>query len=140
MVRRVPDLNPDADAGQAALFDTWRFHAFFITVSPDVMDTATADKTHRGHAIVEQVIADLKNAALAHLPSGVFAANADWLVLAIIAFNLTRAAATLTGPTLAKATTTIRRTLVSDGARRVLRDGSSCTYPGPGHGRWPGPG
>jgi hypothetical protein len=29
-----------------------------------------------GHAVIEQVIADLKNSALAHLPSGVFTANA----------------------------------------------------------------
>ena len=41
--------------------------------------------------------ADLKDSALAHLPSGRFTANAAWLVLAVIAFNLTRAAATLTG-------------------------------------------
>ena len=60
-----------------------------------MLDTVAADKTHRGHAIIEQVHADLKNSALAHLPSGVFTANAAWLVLAVIAFNLTRAAATL---------------------------------------------
>ena len=78
----------------------------------------TADKIHRGHAIIEQVHADLKNSALAHLPSGRFTANAAWLVLAVIAFNLTRAAATLTGPHLAKATTgTIRRTLIDVPAR-----------------------
>ena len=52
----------------------------------------SADKTHRHHAVIEQVHADLKNSALAHLPSGVFSANAAWLVLAVIAFNLTRAA------------------------------------------------
>ena len=74
--------------------------------------------THRGHAIIEQVHADLKHAALAHLPSGKFTANAAWLVLAVMAFNLTRAAATITGPTLAKATTaTIRRTLIAVPAR-----------------------
>ena len=61
------------------------------------LDTVAADKTHRGHAIIEQVHADLKNSALAHLPSGRFTANAAWLVLAVIAFNLTRAAATITG-------------------------------------------
>ena len=77
-----------------------------------------ADKTHRGHAIIEQVHADLKNSALAHLPSGRFTANAAWLVLAVIAFNLTRAAATLTKTTLTKATTgTIRRRLISVPAR-----------------------
>ena len=67
----------------------------------------TADQIHRRHAIIEQVHADLKNSALAHLPSGVFTANAAWLVLAVIAFNLTRAAATLAAPAatdLARAT------------------------------------
>jgi hypothetical protein len=120
VVRRIPDLNADNNkaAGQEALFDIWRFHAFFTTVNAEVMDTVTADKTHRGHAIIEQVNADLKNSALAHLPSGAFAANAAWLVLAIIAFNLTRAAATLTGGNLAKAVTgTVRRKLVNVAAR-----------------------
>jgi len=93
----------------------WRFHAFFTTSS---LDTVAADKTHRGHAIIEQVHADLKNSAQAHLPSGKFTANAAWLVLAVIAFNLTRAAAALTGPGLATATTgTIRRTLIVVPAR-----------------------
>jgi hypothetical protein len=120
VVRRIPDLN--ARPGQGTLFDTWRFHAFFTTVPADVMDTVTADKTHRGHAVIEQVHADLKNAALAHLPSGKFAANAAWLVLSVIAYNLTRAAATLTGPKLAKATTaTIRSRLIHVPARAARR-------------------
>lgn len=56
--------------------------------------------------------------ALAHLPSGVFTANAAWLVLAVIAFNLTRAAASLTDSQLIKATTaTIRRKLITVPAR-----------------------
>ena len=115
VVRRIPDLNPKAEDGQATLFDTWRFHAFFTTSS---LDTVTADKTHRGHAIIEQVHADLKNSALAHLPSGKFAANSAWLVLAVMAFNLTRAAATISGAALAKATTaTIRRKLIAVPAR-----------------------
>ncbi|GAA2027336.1 hypothetical protein GCM10009740_16300 [Terrabacter terrae] len=70
------------------------------------LGTVAADKTHSGHAIIEQVHADLKASALANLPSGKFTANAAWLVLAVIAFNLTHAAATLTAATeLAKATT-----------------------------------
>jgi Transposase DDE domain group 1 len=118
VVRRIPDLNPEAKDGQETFFDTWRFHAFFTTTDPQVLDTVTADKTHRGHAVIEQVHADLKNSAMAHLPSGRFPANAAWLVLAVIAFNLTRAAATLTGPDLAKATTaTIRRKLITVPAR-----------------------
>jgi hypothetical protein len=114
IVRRIPELNKK-DLNHPTLFDTHRFHAFFTTSD---LDTVTADKTHRGHAIVEQVHADLKNSALAHLPSGVFTANAAWLVLAVIAFNLTRAAATIAGTGLEKATTaTIRRKLVSVPAR-----------------------
>jgi hypothetical protein len=115
VVRRIPDLNQASGNGQATLFDVWRFHAFFTTTD---LDTVSADKTHRGHALIEQVHADLKDSALAHLPSGRFNANAAWLVLAAIAFNLTRAAATLTGPALAKSrTTTIRRTLITVPAR-----------------------
>ena len=34
-----------------------------------MLDTVAADKTHRGHAIIEQVHADLKNSALAHPPT-----------------------------------------------------------------------
>ena len=57
IVRRIPDLNVEA-TDQGALFDTWRFHAFFTTTDLDIV---TADKTHRQHAIIEQVHADLKN-------------------------------------------------------------------------------
>jgi len=119
VVRRIPDLNPHAGAGQATLFDTWRFHAFFTTTERSDLDTVAADKTHRRHAIIEQVHADLKNSAVAHLPSGSFTANAAWLVLAVIAFNLTRAAATAAGTAMAKATTTatIRRKLITIPAR-----------------------
>jgi hypothetical protein len=120
VVRRIPDFNAEKNkaAGQDTLFDVWRFHAFFTTTDPLILDTVAADKTHRGHAIIEQVHADLKSSALAHLPSGVFTANAAWLVLAVIAFNLTRAAASLTDSQMAKATTaTIRRKLISVPAR-----------------------
>jgi hypothetical protein len=120
VVRRIPDFNAEKNraAGQDTLFDVWRFHAFFTTADPQILDTVAADKTHRGHAVIEQVHADLKNSALAHLPSGVFTANAAWLVLAVIAFNLTRAAGTISAPDLARATTaTIRRKLITVPAR-----------------------
>lgn len=119
VVRRIPDLNPKAKDGQASLFDTFRFHAFFTTTPAAERDTVTADAVHRRHAIIENVHADLKASALAHLPSGIFTANATWLVAAAMAFNLTRAAATLTGDTqLARATTpTIRRKLINLPAR-----------------------
>mgnify|MGYP003379333756 CR=1 FL=1 len=100
------------------MFATWRFHAVFPPPDPADLDTVAADKTHRGHAIIEQVHADLKSSALAHLPSGKFTANAAWLVLAVMAFNLTRTAATIAGADLARATTaTIRRKLIAVPAR-----------------------
>jgi len=115
VVRRIPELNPFEGAGQPTLFDTHRFHAFFTT---STLDTVTADKTHRQHAIIEQINADLKDSALAHLPSGIFTANAAWLVLATIAFNLSRAVGTLTGTDLGKARSgTIRRKLIQIPAR-----------------------
>jgi hypothetical protein len=115
VVRRIPDLNRPASPGQGSLFQLWRFHAFFTT---SALDAVTADKTHRGHAIIEQVNADLKSSALAHLPSGKFTANSAWLVCAVMAFNLARAAGTIAGGRLARATTaTIRRTLVTVPAR-----------------------
>lgn len=119
VVRRIPDLRPTKDQGQGELFDVWRFHAFFTTTDTTDLDTVAADKLHRHHAIIEQVHSDLKNSALAHLPSSRFAANAAWLVCAVMAFNLTRAAAALTGdPKLVKATTgTVRKTIVSVPAR-----------------------
>src|SRR3954467_4837342 len=119
IVRRIPELNPKTSTGQETLFDPWRFHAFFTTTAPEEVDTVAADQTHRRHAIIENVHADLKASALAHLPSGVFNANAAWLVCAVMAFNLTRAAASLTTtPALARAaTTTIRRKLINVPAR-----------------------
>ena len=120
VVRHIPELGPKALREQPTLFDTWRFHAFFTTVPADKLDTVTVDQTHRHHAIIEQVNADLKASALAHLPSGKYAANAAWLVLAVIAFNLTRAAAVIADPAgkLGRAVTqTIRRTLVNVPAR-----------------------
>ena len=103
IVRRVRRLNPKSvPDGQGELFPGYRHHGVF-TDSPLTM--LEAEKTHRAHAIVEQAIADLKSGALAHLPSGQFSSNAAWLVLAAIAFNLTRAAGTIASVFHAKATT-----------------------------------
>ncbi|WP_052459928.1 transposase [Tessaracoccus massiliensis] len=52
-----------------------------------------ADQRHRDHAIVEQVIAEVKTMALKHLPSGKYFANTAWVGYAVIAFNISRAAA-----------------------------------------------
>jgi len=107
LVRRVRRRNTNSttsskgdSAGTAAqqgeLFAAYRYHAVF-TDSP--LTLIQAEKHHRGHAIIEQVHADLRSGPLAHLPSGSFAANSAWLVLAAIAFNLTRAAGALASTT-----------------------------------------
>jgi hypothetical protein len=135
IVRRVRDANPEHVHvnAQGELFRVWRHHAVF-TDSPLPMLAAEAD--HRRHAIVEQVIADLKSSALAHLPSGSFAANSAWLVLAAMAFNLTRAAGALASTFHAKATTaTLRRQLISVAAR-VTRSARRSTLRLPAAWPW----
>jgi len=113
IVRRVRRLN--TTPGQDELVPGYRYHAVF-TDSP--LPMVQAEHCHRGHAIVEQVIADLKQGPIAHLPSGSFAANGAWLVCAAMAFNLTRAAGCLASAFHAKATTgTIRAQLITVPAR-----------------------
>jgi hypothetical protein len=56
VVRRVRDLNKQAGAGQDELFQVWRYHAVF-TDSP--FELIQAEGQHRGHAVVEQVFADV---------------------------------------------------------------------------------
>jgi hypothetical protein len=115
IVRRVRDLNKKAGAGQDELFPAWRYHAVF-TDSP--FELVQAEGQHRGHAVVEQVFADLTSGPLAHLPSGIFAANAAWLSIAAMAHNLLRAAGALASLPYAKArAATIRRDLIAVAAR-----------------------
>ena len=115
IVRRVRDLNRKAGAGQDELFPVWRYHAVF-TDSP--AELIQAEGQHRDHAVVEQVFADVTSGPLAHLPSGVFTANAAWLSIAAMAHNLVRAAGTLASLPFAKARgATIRRDLIAVAAR-----------------------
>ena len=89
MVRRVKDARyPDA------LFPVWRYHPFFTNTD---LPVDQADITHRQHAIIETVFADLIDGPLAHLPSGRFGANSAWILCAAIAHNLLRAAGVLAG-------------------------------------------
>jgi len=108
---KVKDSAPE----QQELFSLYRYHAVFSD-SPLIL--TQAEKTHRGHAIIEQVHADLKHGPLAQLPSGSFQANSAWLVMAAIAFNLTRATGCLASAFHARATTgTIRAQLINVPAR-----------------------
>lgn len=124
IVRRIPEKNTKklAAADQDPLFPVYRYHTVFTTIPKTVLDTVAADKTHRQHAIIEQVHAELKNGALAHMPSASFNANAAWLVTATMAHNLTRATATTIGGTLAKARSlSIRDKIISIPARIAHR-------------------
>lgn len=110
IVRRVRDR---AKTGE--LFPVWRYHPF-LTDSTETADAA--DITHRRHAIIETVFADLIDGPLAHLPSGRFPANAAWAICAAMAHNLLRAAGTLTSDRHAVARgATLRRQIVAVPAR-----------------------
>ena len=105
-----------------------------FTDSPEPM--LDAEATHRDHAIIEQVIADLKDSALAHLPSGRFTANAAWLVCAVIAYNLTRAAGALACTRHARArTATIRAQLINTPGR-ITRSANRLVLHLPRHWPW----
>jgi len=110
VVRRVRDQNRLDE-----LFPVWRHHPFF-TNSAEY--TVEADLTHRRHAVIETVFADLIDGPLAHWPSGRFAANSAWAVCAMITHNLLRAADTLdpTRPAVARGAT-LRRQIVNVPAR-----------------------
>ena len=84
IVRRV---HLHAQEGQEELFAYWRHFAFLTNREEDMH---TVDAEHRQHAEVELAIRDLKDQALAHFPSGSFAANAAWTVIACLAHNMAR--------------------------------------------------
>ena len=110
LVRRVKDARY-----RDALFPVWRYHPFFTNTD---LPIEQADITHRQHAIIETVFADLIDGPLAHLPSGRFGANSAWILCAAIAHNLLRAAGVLAGQQHARARgSTLRRRIINVAAR-----------------------
>ena len=95
------------------LFATYRHHAF---ITNSTLAMIEADQRHRDHAVIEQVIAELKDNALAHLPSAKYAANAAWVSCAVITFNIARATAVAAGIRTAR-WTTVRRKVITIPAR-----------------------
>jgi hypothetical protein len=85
VVRRV--LTHDPAHPQQPLFSDYRYFPI-LTNRADEM--ALVEAEHRDHALIELVIRDLKDAGLAHIPSGRTYANMAWLVLATLAHNLQR--------------------------------------------------
>jgi hypothetical protein len=114
IVRRVRPT----PGSQLALDIVFAHHAFITDRDGDLLEV---EADHRRHAVIEQVIADLKGGAgLAHMPSAKFAANAAWLALAGIAYNLGRWCAALAGPDWKRATTaSLRRKLLAIPGRLV---------------------
>jgi Transposase DDE domain group 1 len=117
---------------QAELFPDWR-HFAMITNRTD--DITVVEAEHRDHAVVEQVIADLKDQALAHFPSGDYDANAAWTVLGALAHNLLRWTQLLGLPdTTVRAARTLRRRLIQVPGR-LTRHARGWTLHLPA--RWP---
>ncbi|MDP9256039.1 MAG: IS1380 family transposase [Actinomycetota bacterium] len=117
---------------QAALWPDWRHHAF-ITDRTEAL--ALVEAEHRQHAVVELAIRDHKDGPLRHAPSGHYAANAAWCVIAALAANLARWV-TLLGLKHAtpQAAATMRRRLLVIPAR-LVRHGRRLTLRLPA--RWP---
>ena len=131
IVRRVRDR-----AQTAELFPVWRHHPFFTN---SLEPAPAADITHRRHAIIETVFADLIDGPLAHLPSGRFPANSAWTLCAAITHNLLRAAGTMAGPTQAVARgATLRRTIITVPARIAQPQGRPVLHL-PAHWPWATP-
>jgi hypothetical protein len=106
IVRRV---HLHAQEAQAELFTYWR-HFALITNRTDPMQLVDAE--HRQHAVIELVIRDLKDQALAHFPSGHYSANSAWTVIACLAHNLARWTSLLgTRDPTPRAARTLRRRL-----------------------------
>jgi len=84
IVRRVRSLGSGA---QGQLFPDWRHYAFITDRSQPL---AIVEADQRQHAVVELAIRDHIAGPLRHLPSGRFAANAAWTVIAALAANLAR--------------------------------------------------
>ena len=129
-MRRVRDRNigPEDE-----LFPVWRYHPFFTNSTEPIAD---ADITHRRHAIIETVFADLIDGPLAHLPSGRSRPTAPGPCCAAITHNLLRAAGTLAGTRHAVARgATLRRHLVNVPARIARPQGRPMLHL-PAHWPW----
>lgn len=130
IVRRVKPT----PGSQLALFATYDYHAF---ITDRTEDGLVVEYDHRRHAVVEDVIRDLKyGVGLNHLPSGRFAANAAWMMLNVLAHNLGRWVVRIgLGTTAQPMTTKTIRTRFLDVAGRRTTSGRRDTFHLPE--RWP---
>jgi hypothetical protein len=117
---------------QAELFPDWRHHAF---ATNRTVPTLTADIDHRDHATIEFAIRDLKDQALAHFPTGRFAANSAWTVIAALSHNPGRCSTQLGLPNRPVQTARARRLHLLQIPARLTRTSRQWTLRMPA--RWP---
>jgi hypothetical protein len=117
---------------QAELFPDWRHHCF---ATNRTVPMRVADIDHRDHATIELVIRDLKDQALAHFPSGQYAANSAWTVIAALAHNLGRWATQIGLPDQPVQTASSRRRHLLQIPARLTRTSRQWTLRMPA--RWP---
>ena len=132
IVRRVRPT-PGSQLALDVVFD---YHPFLTDRAGDML---AVEADHRTHARIELDIRDLKAGGLAHIPSGVFFANAAWLALAVLAHNLGRWTLRAAGGHWADATVeTLRTKLVATPARLVRSARTiKLRFPATGHGTTP---
>jgi Transposase DDE domain group 1 len=117
---------------QAELWPDWRYHCFVTNRTVPIL---IADIDHRDHASIELTIRDLKDQALAHFPSGRFAANSAWTVIAALAHNLARWTTLIGLPTAPVQTAHARRRQLLQVPGRLTRTSRQWTLRLPA--RWP---
>jgi hypothetical protein len=117
---------------QADLFPNWQHHAFATNRTQPLL---IVEAEHRDHAVVELAIRDLKDQALAHFPSGRFAANSAWTVIAALAHNLGRWATQIGLPDQPAPTAATRRRHLFGIPGRLTRTSRQWTLRMPA--RWP---
>ena len=117
---------------QAELFPDWRHHAFATNRTQPLL---IVEAEHREHAVVELAIRDLKDQALAHFPSGEFAANSAWTVIAALAHNLGRWTSLIGLPQDTTRTAATRRRRLFRIPGRLTRTARQWTLRMPA--RWP---
>lgn len=131
IVRRVRPT-PGSQLALDVVFD---YHAIFTDRDGDMLDI---EADHRAHAVIELAIRDLKAGGLAHVPSGIFAANAAWLGLAVLAHNLGRWTLAAAGPDWQSATTRTLRTKLTSMPARLVHSARRLKLRAPTNWPWRG--
>jgi hypothetical protein len=117
---------------QADLFPNWQYFAFATNRTEPLL---LIEAEHREHAVVELGIRDLKDQALAHFPSGQYAANSAWTVIAALAHNLGRWTSQIGLPHDRSRTAATRRNRLFRIPGRLTRTARQWTLRMPA--RWP---